>query len=186
MKRLLLPLIALTFLVGACSSPTKPTAQSGPPKNTGTRATAWGELPTYDQTGQKFQFARRPPHPGITSVKPVTLDIVVNADGTVEDATVTESSGSAFIDRTALAAFIGARYSLVVGPEHPAPFVVRQQMTFTKEDASRFTYSDGVPWYNGKLGSVPEPGAPMNQAWSGAGGGWSGGGSYSNSSSSSN
>lgn len=182
MKRLLLPLIALTFLVGACSSPTQPTAQMGPPKSTGTRATAWGELPTYAPEGHTFRFSKPPRLPGVTSAKPVTLDVVVNADGSVKDATVTESCGNAFLDRTALAAFIGARYSLQLGAGDRAPYVVRQQIKFTQEDADRRADAN-PPYYNGKQGSVPEHNAPMNQAWSGAGAGWGGGGASSSSSS---
>lgn len=187
MKRLILPLIALTFLLGACSSPTKPTAQKpgGPPISTGKRATAWGELPTYDQAGHRFSFVRKPKYVGLDGAKPVTLDVVVNGDGSVKDATVTESSGNTLLDRTALECFVGAHYSLQLGARDAAPYVVRQQMKFTKEEVSHFSYLDnGQSFSAGKTGSVPESTAPMNQAWSGAGGGWSGGG-YSNSSSSS-
>ena len=170
MKRFILPLIALTLLVGACSSSTSTVRkQDVPPKSTGTRATAWGELPTYDQEGYKFQFPKPPPHLGIASVTPVTLDVVVNADGSVEDATVVASSGNAALDRAALSAFIGARYSLQLSPGNPAPYVVRQQIKFSKDDGEQL--GSVVEPYGGigRQDSMPPSGAPYYQPVAGAG-----------------
>jgi TonB family protein len=186
MKRLLLPLIALAFLVGACSSQPKTAAHPPgvPPKVTGKRTTAWGELPTYDGAGHYFTHIKRPRMPGaLDAPKSVTLDIVVNADGSVEDATVTASSGDLVLDRTALACLIGARYTLKLAPDNPAPFVVQTTWKFTREQFPVIDY-DGGYGPVGRQDSRPPEGAPYYQAWYGGGGGWSGGGSYSNSSSS--
>lgn len=183
MKRLILPLIALALLAGTCpAAPVKPTPQLSP-ESLGTRRTAWGVLPTYSVTGQRFTFARLP-RPSLTAQarKPVTLDVLVNADGSVEDATITASSGNAVADLATLASFIGARYSLQPGDDYPAPFVVQLKMSFSQQPGTTYANAYG-PF--GRQDSMPPSGAPFNQAWSGAGGGWSGGGGYSNSSSSS-
>ena len=171
-----------TTYLSANRSPTKPNRKpSGPPVNTGTRSTAWGELPTYDGTGQSFAYARDLRFPFVpsrpTSVS-VTLDVMVNADGSVKDATVTGGSSDPAFNYTILASYIGARYSLQLGPDYPAPYVVQTKIEFHVPPAFSDTFGPG------RFDSMPPPGAPYYQAWSGAGGGWSGGGSYSNSSSS--
>jgi len=188
MKRFILPLIALTFLVGACSSPT-PTAQKpgGPPKSTGSRPTVWGELPTYAQAGHSFNLSPEKLRvPVADHTQWVTLDVVVNADGSVKDATIRQSSGNPVVDRTVLAAYIGTHYSLKLGPTDPAPYVVQQAIVFPKQgEGLDPELASTISPYPMQHNSMPPPGAPYYQAWSGAGGGWSGGGSYSNSSSSS-
>jgi TonB family protein len=182
MKRFILPLIALTFLVGACSSPTKSTHKPGkPPVLTGKLATAWGELPTYNTSGYGFVLTRQPLLPaGPLKGKTVDVDVMVNADGSVEDATVRTSSGDARIDHAVLASFIGARYSLKVGPGNPAPYVVPLTLKISKPTYTSIS-SDGIAWNNFKMGSAPPAGAPYYQEWSGAGGSYT----YSTSSSSS-
>lgn len=187
MKRLILPLIALTVLVGACSSPTKPTAQKpgGPAKSTGTRPTAWGELPTYDQAGHSFDLSPKKLRvPVADHTQWVTLDVMVNTDGSVEDATIRQSSGNPVVDRTVLAAYIGTHYSLKLGPTDPAPYVVQQAIVFQQGEGLDPELATTISPYRMQHDSMPPPGAPYYQAWSGAGGGWSGGGSYSSSSSS--
>jgi TonB family protein len=184
MKRLILPLMALTFLAGACSSTpksaTKPSLES-----LGTRSTAWGVLPTYNVPGQRFAFVRLPRlNEDSFTPKSVTLDVLINADGSVEDATVTTSSGDPMTDFAVLASFIGASYSLQPGDDYPAPFVVQQKMTVNPESMRGMAYANAYGPF-GQQSSMPPAGAPFHQAWSGAGGGWSGGGNFSNSSSSS-
>lgn len=184
MKRLILPLVALAFLAGASSVIAKSTRTLSP-ESMGTVRTAWGVLPTYNVSGQRFTFARFPRPSFALHFRTVTLDVLVNADGSVEDATVTTSSGDPIADFTALACFIGARYSLQPGDSYPAPFVVQHKLDFgrqvlTSTDISTPSTDRAI----GPFASMPPSGAPYYQAWSGAGGGWSGGGNYSNSSSS--
>jgi TonB family protein len=128
MKLIPLPLVALALLLGACSSST-PTAANhvapppGPPVRGSTKVTAWGELPSYDARGHYFKDMRAPnggPYNG-----KVTLDLLVNANGTVEDVAVFESSGNAQFDRAAADQFKKAQYTLQLGPDDPAPYVVR-------------------------------------------------------------
>jgi TonB family protein len=177
MKRLLAPLLALAFVAGAGVATAKP-ARPLSPEDLGMRTTAWGVLPTYNISGQRFTFKRFPRATLFPDERSVTLDVLINADGSVEDATITTGSGDSAADVAALSSFIGARYSLQPGENYPTPFVVRQKMTFGKE----------IPFFPnqqfwGPQSSLPPPGAPYYQTWYGAGGGWSGGGSYSNSSS---
>jgi len=184
MKRFILPLIALTFLVGACSSPTKSVHKPGEsPVLTGKLDTAWGELPTYKSSGHGFVLARQPLLPaGPLKTRTVDVDVMVNADGSVEDATVRTSSGDPRIDHAVLGSFIGARYSLKVGSGNPAPYVVPLTLKVSKPtNAKNSISSDGIAWNNFKMGSVPPAGAPYYQEWSGAGGSYT----YSTGSSSS-
>jgi hypothetical protein len=185
MKRLILPLVALAFLAApAAASPNSTRTLS--PESLETRRTAWGVLPTYNVSGQRFTFARIPRPSLALHFRSVSLDVLVNADGSVEDATITTSSGDPIADFTALACFIGARYSLQPGDSYPTPFVVHQKLEFGPQVIpSSPTTSTFTDRHMGPFASMPPPGAPYYQAWSGAGGGWSGGGSYSNSSSSS-
>lgn len=163
MKRLLAPLIALAFLAGVCPATAKPTRQLSP-ESLGTRSTAWGVLPTYNVSGQRFTFARRPRPPGDSfALWTVTLDVLVNADGSVEDATVTTSSGDPGADFAALASFIGARYSLQPGDNYPAPFVVQQKLIFTQGSVQRPSYTTEHRMF-APQGSMPPSGSQYYQA----------------------
>jgi TonB family protein len=123
MKLHALPLVALSLLLGACNT-TRTTAQSSvpPPVQTGTKVTAWGELPTYDPAGYIFTGMRAPVR-AITGT--VSLDLKVGFDGRVEDIAVFESSGNTEVDRAIVHQFKKARYTLQLRPEDPAPYVVR-------------------------------------------------------------
>ena len=92
---------------------------------TGTKATAWGELPTYDPTGHKFTGMRAPVR-AVTGT--ISLDLKVGFDGRIEDIAVFESSGNTDVDRVLVDQFKKARYSLKLRPEDPAPYVVRITM----------------------------------------------------------
>lgn len=130
MKALTLTVFALTCLLSACSTST-PTASNraapppGPAIPTGTKVTAWGELPTYDAEGHRFKNMRAPYAGRAPLNGKATLDLLVNPDGTVEDVAVFESSGNAVFDRAVCAQFEKARYTLKLGPDDPAPYVVR-------------------------------------------------------------
>lgn len=125
MKRSLLPLVALTVLLGACN--TTPTASQRviPATSTGTRATAWGNLPTYDQRHHRFKnLSGRPPATAFNG--PVALDMLVNRDGSVQGITLVQSSGNQRVDEVIKKRFTTGRYTLLLGPDDPAPYVVRQ------------------------------------------------------------
>ena len=170
MKRFILPLVTLAFLAGACSLSAKSTRKLSP-ESIGTVRTAWGVLPTYHVSGQRFTFARWPRLPASgdsSALKSVTLDVLVNADGSVKDATVTMSGGDPVTDFAALASFIGARYSLQPGDDYPAPFVVQQTITFAQESEQTTGYTDPFGPI-GRQRSMPPEGSPFSR---GPGGGW--------------
>ena len=137
MKRFMLPLIALALVGGACSAIAESTGELSL-ESLGTRRTAWGVLPTYQVSGQHFSFTRLPrPSIATLAIRPVTVDVLVNAEGAVQDATITSSSGSPAADLAVLASFIGARYSLHPGDNYPTPFVVQHRTSFRRNTAMR-------------------------------------------------
>lgn len=131
MKRCLLSLTALTLLLGACSSfqPSRYHAKSPPPPpiQAGNKITLWGELPSYEQKGQSFHSwaVRRLFEANLAGR--VVVDVLIEADGRVQDAAIFESSGNSDLDRMALRLYKNSRYSLRLGPGDPAPYVVRQE-----------------------------------------------------------
>ena len=130
MNTKLLPLLALPVLLGACESFNMARLpQTPPPVQLASRATTWGELPTYDMKGQFFKIGP------LSSLKNfptegtggrVTIDLLVNRDGTVRALKVTESSGDMKADRAAMELFRNARYTLKLAESDPAPYVVTQ------------------------------------------------------------
>jgi TonB family protein len=131
MKLQVLLLVALSFLLGACSSfrsPPPVAKRTVPPAvRAENKITTFGELPSYDPRGQYFKL--------YTSLREyeralngrAVVDVIVNADGTVQDAAIFESSGDPAVDEMALRLYKNSRYSLRLSPGDPAPYVVRQQ-----------------------------------------------------------
>jgi len=150
MTKRLLPLLALTLLLGACT--TTQTSDQSPPIRTGTRATAWGELPTYDQRGHIFDLPGRSPVNAFDAT--LTFDVMVNADGTVHDVALLKGSGNDNVDRQTLARFKKAHYTLKLGPADPAPYVVQQTVEY--KTASTYT-SRGIDPALQKNLSGPKP-----------------------------
>lgn len=130
MKLLPLTLIAAGLLLSACSSQRPPelsTLPSPPPVLAGNKVTIWGELPSYENRGYYFQNLQRS-----NLVEPfrgqLVLDLKVAADGRVMDSTVFESSGDESVDRAMQNVHKKARYTLRLGPDDPAPYVVRYKV----------------------------------------------------------
>ena len=151
MKRSLLPLVALTVLFGACTT-TQTSDQRAAPIRTGTRATAWGQLPTYDQSGHYFQQVGRPPVNAFDAT--VAFDVMVNADGSVHDVALLQGSGNDHVDRQTLARFKKARYTMKLSPTDPAPYVVSQTVVY--KTASTYA-SRGIDPAQQKDLSGPKP-----------------------------
>jgi TonB family protein len=131
MKARLLVLPASLLLLGACSSfkPRPVTrAEPPPPIRAGDKVTFWGPLPSYEQEGQYFRYRYIPRSVNRDLHGVVTVDALVNADGTVHDTTVFESSGNPEIDQIAAGMVLSAVYSLHLSPGDPAPHVVRRQI----------------------------------------------------------
>jgi len=158
--------IALTLLLGGCSStpPSGQPATAAVPIPAGTRPTPWGELPVYDQSGHFFQNLARVP-PVLLPDAAVTLDIMVNHDGSVRDVAVAQSSGNREVDLQTQAQFAHARYSLRLRPEDPAPYVVHQTIAF-KTDVAQ---TAPPTWTTqGELGPQPNYSGPPPSNYSNA------------------
>ncbi len=131
MKTPLLPLVALSLVLGACSSAqshkTAAKPATPPPVRTENKVTAFGEFPSYDPRGQHFKLytQRREYEVGLNGR--AVVDVIVNADGTVQDVVIFESSGNDDYDQMALRLYKNSRYSLRLAPGDPAPYVVRQE-----------------------------------------------------------
>ncbi len=131
MKLLLLPLLAAGVLLSACSSfrPPDETASlpATPPVSAGNKVTVWGELPSYEDGGHYFKNLQR-----ANLTEPfrghVVLDLKVDAKGWVTDTAIFESSGNDVVDRAMLNVHKKARYTLRLGPDDPAPYVVRYKV----------------------------------------------------------
>lgn len=131
MKAAPLALIAACLLLAACSSfqPPQPlTSALVEPVRAANRVTVWGEFPSYETTGHYFRLDNR--RHRLTGLNGhAVVDVLVNADGTIRDAVIFESSGSPELDALALRLYKHARYSLRLAPGLPAPHVVRQEFT---------------------------------------------------------
>lgn len=128
MQRSLLPLVALTLLLGACSSPqSAQNTQPLPAQTAGTVATPWGEMPTYKFKGHAFVLnPQRAPAPRMANV--VEVDVLVERDGTVRDVFVRKVSGFTQVDSIVAARFKESRSRLVLAPTDPAPYVIRDSL----------------------------------------------------------
>lgn len=145
MKPPLLLLVASIFLLSACSSfqvPVPTAKRTVPPAvRAENKITTFGEFPSYDPRGQHFKlFASLREYELGLSGRAV-VDVIVNADGTVQDAAIFESSGKPEVDQMALRLYRNSRYSLRLSPGDPAPYVVRQQ--FMTRDALHVNTADG-------------------------------------------
>jgi TonB family protein len=133
MKLPALLLLASSVLLGACSSFQSPasTAKSTVPPavRTDNKITTFGEFPSYDPRGQYFKLFTTLREYELGLSGRAVVDVIVNADGTVQDAAIFESSGHPEVDQMALRLYKNARYSLRLSPGDPAPYVVRQQFT---------------------------------------------------------
>lgn len=135
MKRLLPPLLALPLLLGACSNMNSDGARfpvPPAPVRIADRSTNWGPQPSYDGKGQYFyHMSRLSSHEYMLNGVAV-LDLLVNRDGTVQKMAVVSSSGDISTDQMATGMYAHARYSLPLGPDDPAPYVVRETVVFKK------------------------------------------------------
>jgi TonB family protein len=143
MKLNALLLLALSLVLGACNS-IRPAAQHSvpPPVRTENKVTAFGEFPSYNPRGQSFKLftSRRDSEIGLTGR--AVVDVIVNADGTVQDVAIFESSGKPSYDEMALRLFKNSRYTLRIAPGDPAPYVVRQVFV-TSANASSIPTDSG-------------------------------------------
>ena len=159
MKRTFLPLFALTVLLGACSSLQTGARYITPPAPipTGTRATAWGNLPTYDQRGHYFvNLSGRPLVNAFDAT--VVFDVLVQRDGKVQDVSLRQSSGNENVDRQTMARVKTARYTMNLGPDDPAPYVVNQTIVYRTD--SFYANRGGIDPANQKYLTGPPPPTP--------------------------
>ncbi|WP_164976096.1 energy transducer TonB [Oleiharenicola lentus] len=131
MKNLTIVLLAIFVMQSGCSSfkPPQPlSSASEEPVRVANRVSIWGEFPSYETTGHYFRLDnRRHRMKGLNGR--AVVDVLVNADGTIRNAALFESSGSPEVDALALRLYRKSRYSLRLAPGHPAPHVVRQEFT---------------------------------------------------------
>jgi TonB family protein len=186
MKSPILPFAALSLLLGACSSlKYRPVTRVEPPPPVleGSKVTFWGEMPAYEQQGQYFRYRYIPRSVNRDLHGVVTVDAMVNADGTVHETTVFESSGNPEIDQIAEGMVQSAVYSLRLNPGDPAPHVVRRQIVVNNYK-ERYRAGPGVNTAYEKL-SGPQPNFENQTAPTAYGSGSSNSGGSSSSSSSS-
>jgi TonB family protein len=128
MKNHAMVLLAIFAIQSGCSSfkPPQPlSSASEKPVRAANRVTIWGDFPSYENTGHYFRLDnRRHRIKGLNGR--AVVDILVNADGTIRDAALFESSGSPEVDALALRLYRNSRYSLRLAPGLPTPHVVRQ------------------------------------------------------------
>lgn len=145
MKTPLLPLLALSILLGACSSAqsAKTATKPAPPPaaRAESKVTSFGEFPSYDPRGQHFKLlTHRRDYEAVKEGRAV-VDVIVNADGTVQDAAIFESSGDPTFDEMAIRLYKNSRYSLRLAPGDLAPYVVRQN--FETRQGAPLNTADG-------------------------------------------
>jgi TonB family protein len=129
MKPILLPLLALPMLLGSCNHIiVTQVPQTPSPVQLANRDTAWGEMPTYDPKDQFFVIGTPSRFRNFPTDGTVTIDLLVNRDGTVRAVKVSESSGDMKADRAAIDLYRNARYTLKLAGSDPAPYVVTQKV----------------------------------------------------------
>jgi TonB family protein len=162
MKRILPPLLTLPILLGACSTAYRSSAQlpESPAVRTADLDTAWGKRPSYDQKGQYFY----PVKPRADNLRDepgsggVVVDVLVNRDGTVKYLALVTSSGSRWLDGLAVEVLRESRYSLILTPELPAPYVVRHKFNFyTGTEDHDTSYSSGNGYNTGSIDTRNSP-----------------------------
>lgn len=124
---------ASALLLGACSHLNSARALFPPPPapvRLADRSTNWGPQPSYDGKGQYFYHMLRPRSRDYVLNGITILELLVNRDGTVQKMAVVSSSGDSATDQVATEMYWRARYSLSLGPDDPAPYVVRQTVVF--------------------------------------------------------
>ena len=147
MKSKLLPLFALPFMLAGCNHViVTQVPQTPAPVQLASRATAWGELPTYDRKGQFFVIGAPPVSRNFPADGTVTIDLLVNRDGTVRAAKVTESSGDMNADRAAIDLYRNARYTLKLADSDPAPYVVSQTVVLNLMAQDRESFRDSTDY----------------------------------------
>jgi len=138
MKRfMILPLFALAFLAGACSSPQSAKKSPSPQaKAAGTVETHWGNLPAYtsEQGKGALVFDKEAIRLPVVAAYHVKVDLLVDRDGRIKDVAVRESSGVPEIDAIVAQRFKQSRSRMVLDPTDAAPYVLQCALT-----------SDGVP-----------------------------------------
>jgi len=133
MHRILLFAPALPLLLAGCASLHQPRALVPPPPpavRLADLATTWGVLPRYEAKGQFFYHLSRPFSHEYVLNGVTTLDLLVDRDGRVQQLAVVASSGDVATDRMAKSMYWHARYTLPLGPDAPAPYVVREIVVF--------------------------------------------------------
>lgn len=126
-------LVASAFWLGACTSSQQFGGKTsgngdGYARRTGVLATAWGDLPTYQVELRQLPVHRAPPPRGLNGT--VTMDLLVDRDGSVKEMAIVQSSGDARIDHTVQSEFVGARFATKIAPGDPAPYAFRVTRTF--------------------------------------------------------
>ena len=164
-----LPFFALPFLLGACSGVMQTTAQmpdAPAPVRVADRDSKWGKRPSYDDSGQYFVMSGRNLMHNLMDYgtnAPIhgtpTVDVLLNRDGTSRAALLVQSSGNDAVDAVAVDLLRHARYSLRLGPDDPAPYVVRKTLALripatgraghTLVDTSDLTGSGPQPDFSG-------------------------------------
>jgi len=156
MKKIFVPLLASSLLLGACSSATQYSARlpkAPPAVRVADRVTVWGERPAYDQKGQYFFSSTRRSSDDLPPQGTATIDLLVNRSGRVKDVAIVTSSGNPKLDRAFIVTYRHSHYSLRLRSDAAAPYVVRETVSykraFAKVDSSNSIVIGSVPYVHG-------------------------------------
>jgi hypothetical protein len=173
MKRVLLPIFALSLLLGACRTNPNMSARSDTSAHIvatsaavslGIKDSKWGPLPSYELASHSFTHGSDSKFKSSARAGALKLDLLLDGDGSVHDVAVSESSGDAVMDKSIASAFKNAR-ALRLSPVDAGRHVLR--FTMQIEIASRSQrFTDGASL--GSLGPQPNysPAPPANYSYS--------------------
>jgi hypothetical protein len=166
MKKILVPLLALSLLLGACSTAMQYSARlpkPPPPVRVANRATVWGERPAYEQSGQYFFSSVRRSVADLPPQGTGTIDVLVDRDGAVQDAIVVTSSGSPILDHAFIDVYRHSHYSLRLGSDAAAPHVVRETFRYRRAFAK---VDSPTPYVRGADYTSYTPLPEYTESWS--------------------
>jgi TonB family protein len=116
----------VALLCGCSSTQSRSSIKGGSDyaQSTGSRASAWGDLPTYAQLGPPSFGSAVRAGPDLRLEGSVTVDLLVERDGSVRDVSIVKSSGDPAVDQAAKGRARGMRFNAKIHPNDPAPYLV--------------------------------------------------------------
>ena len=136
MRPLLLPLLALALMAGACSSVSPPPATAH--DHLGTISSKWGELPTYSPIPKPFAIRLERPDPNLSGE--AIVDLLLNRDGRVTDWNVVSSPDNNAFQRGVAVWVKDLRLGPRLAASEPSPYVLRITFVFVEPGPNRDQY----------------------------------------------